>query len=416
MITQIFPKGFQRYLSLPVLGPFMDSFAAWLQDRRYTWRSTRFEMRIAALVCGYLKRRGIRSVVDLGAQHLQACYRLFRRKIPNEAGSVRVLEAFLIEQGLIQRSAAQQPSRCDVHLNGFAAHLRDCRGYSPSTIRQQVNVASEFLAWLNFEKESNRLSCLKMEDIEGFSRQLGKRLGRASMQKSISSMRNFLRFLAANGIVASGLDGKIDRPRIYREEKLPRALPWLTVQAFLESINRDVDIGKRDYAMFSLMATYGLRACDVVALRLDDIQWRAGSIRICQTKTGKPLELPLTDEVGSALVDYLRNVSRYGAFRHLFLRQKAPGGILKSTAVTEAFQAWAIRSQLDIPFKGAHCLRHSYALNLLRNGLPLKTIGDLLGHRSPESTATYLRLDIEDLRQVALSMPTVAKPRKERRS
>ena len=88
-----------------------------------------------------------------------------------------------------------------------------------------------------------------MEDIEGFSRQLGKRLGRASMQKSISSMRNFLRFLAANGIVASGLDGKIDRPRIYREEKLPRALPWLTVQAFLESINRDVDIGKRDYVL-----------------------------------------------------------------------------------------------------------------------------------------------------------------------
>jgi len=416
MITQIFPKGFQRYLSLPVLGPFMDSFAAWLQDRRYTWRSTRFEMRIAALVCGYLKRRGIRAVVDLGEQHLQACYRLFQQKIPNEAGSVRVLETFLVEKGLIQRSAAHQPNRCDDHLNAFAAHLQNCRGYAPSTIRQQVKIAGEFLAWLNFEKESNRLSCLTMADIEGFSRQLGKRLGRAAMQKSISTLRNFLRFLAAGGIVAPGLDSKIDRPRVYRQEKLPRALPWPTVQKFMGSINRDVAIGKRDYAMFSLMTTYGLRACDVVALTLDDIQWRSGSIRICQTKTGKPLELPLTDEVGSAIVDYLRNVPRYGGFRHLFLRLKAPGGILKSTAVTEAFQAWAIRSQLDIPFKGTHCLRHSYALNLLRNGLPLKTIGDLLGHRSPESTATYLRLDIEDLRQVALSVPSVAKQRKERRS
>jgi site-specific recombinase XerD len=356
MITQIFPKDFQRYMSLPVLGPFMDSFAEWLQDHRYTWRSTRFEMRIAALVCRYLKRRGIRTVVELSEHHLQACYRLFRRKIPSEAGSVRVLQTFLVEQGLVQRTDARQPNHCDVHLNAFAAHLRDCRGYSPPTIRQQVNVASEFLAWLNFEKEPNRLACLKTEDIDGFSLQLGKRLGRAAMQKSISTMRNFLRFLAAGGIVAPGLDSKIDRPRIYREEKLPRALPWTTVQAFLGSINRDMGIGKRDYAMFSLMATYGLRACDVVALSLDDIQWRAGVIRICQTKTGKPLELPLTDEVGAAIVDYLRNVPRYGVFRNLFLRLKAPGGSLKATAVTEAFQAWAIRSRLDISFKGAHCL------------------------------------------------------------
>ena len=416
MISQIFPKDFQRYLSLPVLGSVIDSFAAWLQDRHYTWRSTRFELRMAARVCGYLKRRGIRTVVDLSEQHLQACYRLFRRKFPKEEGSVRVLETFLFEQGLVHRSAAPQPSRTDVHLNAFTAHLRDVRGYAPITIRQQVDIAGEFLAWLNFESEPHRLSSLSIEDIERFIRRLGKRLGRVAMQKPVATMRNFLRFLAAGGVVAPGLDSQIDRPRVYRQEKLPRSLPWPTVQAFLRSINRDCDIGKRDYAMFSLMVTYGLRACDVVALTLDDIQWRAGRIRICQSKTGQPLELPLTDEVGSAIYDYLRNVPRYGAFRQLFLRLKAPGGILKSTAVSEAFQAWTIRSQLDIPFKGAHCLRHSYALNLLLHGLPLKTIGDLLGHRSPESTATYLRLDIEDLREVALPMPTLTKQRKEGRS
>jgi site-specific recombinase XerD len=416
MITQIFPKDFQRYLSLPVLGPLMDSFAAWLQDRHYTWRSTRFELRMAARVCGYLKRRGVRKVVDLSEQHLQACYRLFRRKFPGEAGSVRVVATFLFEHGWVQRSPAPQPSRTDVHLNAFMAHLRDARGYAPSTIRRQVDLAREFLVWLNFENEPHRLSSLNIEDIEGFIRRLGKRLGRVAMQKPIATMRNFLRFLAAGGVVAPGLDSQIDTPRVYRQEKLPRSLPWPTVQAFLRSINRDVAIGKRDYAMFALMATYGLRACDVVALTLDDIQWRAGRIRICQSKTGQPLELPLTDEVGSAIYDYLRKVPRYGAFRHLFLRIKAPGGILKSTAVIEAFQAWTRRSRLDIPFKGVHCLRHSYALNLLRHGLPLKTIGDLLGHRSPESTATYLRLAIEDLRGVALHVPTVTKQHKEGRS
>ena len=165
--------------------------------------------------------------------------------------------------------------------------------------------------------------------------------------------------------------------------------------------------------MFSLMATYGLRACDVVALTLDDIQWRAGCIRICQSKTGNPLELPLTPAVSSAIYDYLKNVPRYGTYRQVFLRIKAPGGILKGTAVTEAFQAWSRESGLKIPFQGAQCLRHSYALHLLRQGQSLKTIGDLLGHRSPESTAVYIRLATDDLREVALPVPAFTERQKE---
>jgi integrase/recombinase XerD len=162
----------------------------------------------------------------------------------------------------------------------------------------------------------------------------------------------------------------------------------------------------RDYAMFSLMTTYGMRACDVVALTLDDLQWRARQIHIRQSKTGKSLELPLTDEVGVAIQSYLKNVPRYGTYRQVFLRLRAPGGILKPTAVIEAFQAWSSRSGLVIPFKGVHCIRHSYALHLLRQGVPLKTIGDVLGHRSPDSTTAYLRLATEDLRTVALPVPT----------
>ena len=186
--------------------------------------------------------------------------------------------------------------------------------------------------------------------------------------------------------------------------------------AFLRSINRDLAIGKRDYAMFTLMATYGLRSCDVVRLTLDDIHWRIGRLRFCQGKTGQPLELPLTEQVGSAILDYLTKVPRYGTYRHLFLRIKAPGGPLKSTGVIEAFQAWSRRSGLEIPFQGAHCLRHSYALHLLHQGLSLKIIGDLLGHRSPESTAIYLRLATDDLREVGLHIPGSTQPDQEGRS
>lgn len=160
--------------------------------------------------------------------------------------------------------------------------------------------------------------------------------------------------------------------------------------------------------MFCLIATYGLRACDIVALKLDGIKWRQERIEVCQTKTGNPLELPLTDEVGSAIYDYLKGVPRYGNYREVFLRIRAPGGILKPTAVIEAFQCWSRRSGLDIPYKGTHCLRHSYALYLFRRGLPLKTIGDILGHRTPESTGIYIRLTTEDLREVALNVPTLS--------
>jgi integrase/recombinase XerD len=164
-------------------------------------------------------------------------------------------------------------------------------------------------------------------------------------------------------------------------------------------------MGLRNYAMFLLIATYGLRASEVVAINLDDVRWRQGILHIYQRKTSSPLELPLTNEVLSALVKHLQQTPTPAPYRRVFLRMRAPLGILKPTAVTEAFQALVRHSGLDIPYQGPHCLRHSYALHLLKNGTPLKTIGDILGHRTAESTSTYLRLATGDLCEVALAVP-----------
>jgi integrase/recombinase XerD len=406
MLTKFFPQDFQRYQSLPVLGSLMDRYACWLHDQQYTWRSARYELRMASRAAEYLKRRAVSRIEDLTKQHLDACHQWFRRKFPEEAGAVHVLARFLRESSEVEEPVPSPPaSRAGTYVYAFMVHLGDVRGYAPSTIARQGQIAAEFLSWLRFADAPDRLSALTTEDLEGFIGHLSKRMGRIGLQKPIAIMRNFLRFLAADGAVPIGLDTMIERPRVYRQEQLPRSLPWPTVQVFLASIDQTSAIGKRDFAMFSLMTTYGLRACDVVALTLDDIQWRVGRIRIRQSKTGKPLELPLTDEVSLAIQEYLKQVPRHGANRQVFLRLRAPSGILKPTAVIEAFQAWSRRSGLAIPFKGAHCIRHSYALHLLRQGVPLKTIGDLLGHRSPESTTAYLRLATEDLRTVALPLP-----------
>jgi integrase len=164
-------------------------------------------------------------------------------------------------------------------------------------------------------------------------------------------------------------------------------------------------MGLRDYAMFLLIATYGLRTSEIVTVTLDDLCWRQGRLRVHQRKTSSPLELPLTNEVSTALVKHLKRTPPPPPYRRIFLRMRAPIGVLKRTAIKGAFRSLVRKSGIRIPFQGPHCLRHSLAVYLLKSGTPLKTIGDILGHRSPVSTSTYLRLATGDLREVPLPVP-----------
>jgi site-specific recombinase XerD len=157
--------------------------------------------------------------------------------------------------------------------------------------------------------------------------------------------------------------------------------------------------------MLLLIATYGLRSSEIVALTLDDFAWDRDELRVPRRKVDGVLTLPLTDEAGTAVLDYVRQGRPTLATRVLFLRVRPPAGLLKPTAVAEVFQTRARHSGLTIPFQGPHCLRHSLAVQLLREGVSLKAIGDVLGHRSLESTCLYLRLATEDLREVALDLP-----------
>ena len=228
------------------------------------------------------------------------------------------------------------------------------------------------------------------------------------MQHVIAHVRGLLRFLAMRGEVPAGLGSQIDTPRVYRLEKLPRALAWSTVLAFLGSIDRTHASGLRDYAMFLLIATYGLRGCDIASLKLNDIDWRVGEIHINQSKTRHALLLPLTDSVAEALIAYLHDGRSHSSYREIFLSVHAPILPIRRQTVGYAYRNRVRRCGLDIPFEGVHCLRHSYALNLLRQGVALKGIGDLLGHRNTESTCVYLRLDLDDLRDVALPLPALS--------
>jgi site-specific recombinase XerD len=344
---------------------------------------------------------------------LAACRTILHRRFPYQNGIGCALERYLRYQNLLKPTGPVLSSTTARYLAAYAHYLKTVRGASASTIQQKSHTASEFLAYVKIDKHLGRLKALTFRDLEAFIKLISGRFTRASLRCIVTRLRCFLRFLAVQGEVPQGLDRQLDTPRVYREENLPSTLPWETVQTLLRSIDQSRLVGLRDFTMFFLMAVYGLRASDVVALTLDNIHWRAGKISISQRKTGTVLELPLTDAVGTILHRFLKKLAPSSPFRQLFLSLRAPIGPLQSVAVSQAFRRWADRSGVDLPGRGScHRIRHSYAVFLLHKGTQVKTISDILGHRSLQSTWTYLRLAIEDLRDVPLPVPTEPKNRK----
>ena len=293
-------------------------------------------------------------------------------------------------------------------VDAYRRYLTEVKGLAPMTIKQHCWRASEFLEYACQQNKAFRIVDLTRAQVETFITSVSPRFQRGTLQHVVAQIRGFLRFLAMIGVVREDLGSQIDTPRVYRLEKLPRAIGWDTVCAFLESIDRTNVRGLRDYAMFLLITTYGLRACDIASLQLDDINWRGSEIRIKQTKTGHPHKLPLMDPVAEALLEYLRDGRPSSYHREVFLTLRAPTRPMSSIAVGHVYRARVMLSDLDIPFVGLHSLRHSYAVNLLRQGESLKSIGDVLGHRSNESTCVYLRLSVDDLREVGLQLPAVS--------
>ena len=406
MLRSLFPRDHRRFLSLPLLGPIADGFDDWLASNGYAQLSRKRTIRELRHVNAELRNRQIKQIPNLTPVVLHDCWGSLIKKYPHRAATVRALERYLAANGLIVPDPPPTvTSKAATLIEEYANFLSEVRGLAAPTISHHRYTARCFLQHL--EEEGIRLKKIQATHIESYITKAGKRLSRATLQREISELRAFLRFLATDGRAADGLANQIEVPRLYRLEKLPRSLPWETVRALLRSIDRTSAKGLRDYAMFLLMATYGLRSGEVVAITLDNLRWRQGSLRIHQGKTSSVLELPLTNEVSYALVKHLKRTPPPSRYRRIFLRMHAPVGVLKPAAINAALQYWIRKSGLHIPLplQGPHCWRHSLAVHLLRNGTPLKTIGDILGHRSEESTSTYLRLATGDLREVPLPVP-----------
>ncbi|HET6309694.1 MAG TPA: site-specific integrase [Candidatus Nitrosotalea sp.] len=405
-MNDVVPEAAERYRSLPVLGSHVEDFIPWMSARGYRETTLYGMLIMLPRIDRWLREHGVERLAEIDPAILSQCWKAFVRRKGQPSAVVGALREFLAARGLVQPEQPKALTPSEQLAGAYGRHLETARGLCRDTIDNHARTVVRLLNHIGYDDDPARLKALSANDIEGFIRLRAPHLRRSSMQVMIGELRGFLRFVSTWFEAPAGLENRIDTPRIYTQEQLPRALPWDTVQALLESIDRSSPRRLRDYTMLFLAATYGLRVGEVVALTLDDINWRQGQLKIVQEKTRSQLVLPLTDQAGSVILDYLRKARPSGVdSRRLFISNRAPIQPLARSAVTAAFERHAKRSGLKIPFAGAHCLRHSYAVHLLRKGVSLKLIGDLLGHRSAGSTCVYLRLATEDLRQVPLPVP-----------
>ncbi len=297
-------------------------------------------------------------------------------------------------------------------LDGYGRWLIDVHGLSQGILRRNSRAACMFLHWLGEKADRESLPRVGMSEIDGYLNWRMQGLRRPTRTAVASCLRSFLRYLHAEGVVPKDLSRLVSGPVLYKFEDIPRAFTEEQVKTILDTTRRDTTpVGLRDYAILMLLATYGLRAGEVVQLRLDDIDWRTEKLRVRQSKTGNELFLPLVPAVGNALLNYLRRGRPQTELREVVLHARAPLGPFRGGSSLHSVVAHRLKEAgIQVQGRhGPHAFRFARAVSLLRGTVPLKIIGDLLGHRSAESTEVYLRLATDDLRAVSIDLPVKGK-------
>jgi site-specific recombinase XerD len=287
----------------------------------------------------------------------------------------------------------------------YETWLREERGLVRPSIVALLWEARHFLAWQLGRCGAESLMELNVGDIDRYMDMRASKLTRKSLKDVAERLRSLLRYLHRTGRTAIDLSPHVIAPLLYAYEGVPSILERGQIAAVLESARKDTTpVGLRDHAILQLLATYGLRSSEVRNLRFDDIDWRAESIRVRHTKTRARSFLPLMEPVGEAVLAYLRSGRPETDAREIFIRTRAP--YRKLGMLASAVRRRLRDAGVEPPGKsGPHIFRHARAVEMLRASVPQKVIGDLLGHRSTEATAPYLKLATEDLRAIALDVP-----------
>ncbi|WP_291298461.1 site-specific integrase [Elioraea sp.] len=393
------------------LRPHCKAFLQNLADQGYAPATMRTYEAAARLLCQEVARRGLRMDELVGRTLSKTHAAALKAMHPNKCDQKRYcLERFidaLVAAGVAER--AKPPKKAMTAIERLAAeyeaYLREQRGVSEATIYHCMRFLHRFMTFRFGEKLGN-LNDITPDDIVRF---LCEVMGRKSPYRDRTPpthLRSLFRFLFWSGKTKRDLASSLPRVAMGRASHLSRALPPEEIERLVDAVWAPDAVGRRNYAMLMVLARLGLRGPEVIAIQIDDIDWRAGTILI-RGKGKRHDRMPLPEDAGEAIVDYIRN-GRRGSSRTLFVSNKPPyrpfvNAQILNTTLRAAFKETGLRPpQMYI---GSHLLRHSLATDMLRKGASLDEIGDVLRHRSRRSTAIYARHDIDGLRSIARAWP-----------
>jgi integrase/recombinase XerD len=287
----------------------------------------------------------------------------------------------------------------------FLEHRKRYRGVVTKTLHREGQCATTFTTFLS--RRGRRVRGVRVVDVDAFVGSMAERYKAKTVAGLCSALRAFLRYLHVAGLATTDLSALVVAPRVRAVDRPPRAVPWNDVRRIVRAIDPAAPLGLRDKALFLLMAAYGMGASEVTNLRLDEIDWRARQIHLRRPKTGVVTVLPLLDPVARALAEYLRRGRpAHAAARTVFVSDQIPHERLTgSTVIRHRLEIYARRAGVRSAYLGTHLFRHSHATRQIEQGQRPKIVGDILGHRRPESTSVYARSAVHRLRSVGLPVP-----------
>jgi len=395
------------------IGEGIERYVTWLEEEGYAARCVLRRVPLLVKFGEFAAARGATTWAELPAQvqpfaelwaqeHGRNCRtETARRKVAAEATNPVQQMLRLLLPGYRGRGRRVRPLPFAACVPGFFPYLREERGLREPSVKLYENHLRRletYLAGLGLEE----LASLSPPLLGAFVTESSRALGRSSMSGLCSDLRVFLRYLQRQRLLGRDLSPVVESPLVYRLADLPRSISWEEVRRMLEAVERRSPAGRRDYAILLLLVSYGLRAREVAALTLDDLDWKRERLRVPERKAGHSTAYPLSSVVGEAILAYLKEGRPATPDRHLFFRVLAPHQPLTYHAISGRASHYLRKAGLSVSRPGSHTLRHSCVTRLVEAELSFKTIGDYVGHRSAASTAIYAKVALEALREVAL--------------
>ncbi|MDA8357497.1 MAG: tyrosine-type recombinase/integrase [Actinomycetota bacterium] len=387
------------------LAPYVEMFASELLAKGYTELTVTEHVRVMMHVSRWMQGEGLDAgtLTDVGIRSYCEARKAAGYTARLQPRSLAPLLAFLEHEGLFCQPAIRRfdPAHEEL-LEAYEAHLSKERGVVEAVVARWVQSAAAFLVANPALADGDRV--LDASDVMAFCAQELPARSSSSAKELAAALRSFLRFLYVRGAIAAPLAQSIPPVASRRDATLPRGPSVQEIERLVASCDRRTRRGRRDRAILVLLARLGLRAGEVARLSLDDIDWRAGEI-VVHGKGRRHDRLPLPDDVGKALVDYLHQSRPKSASREVFLRLIAPIGPLTPERITGVVHDACARA--GVQQVGAHRLRHALATRMLGSGASLAEVGQVLRHSLALTTSLYAKVDVGQLAGLVRPWPGV---------